>query len=570
MSVSPLSRLLAPLGLAATVLLGSACDSESSAPSDTTQPAVDTVTPGEVDVDEVDHGSCDACDANAVCTTRGEAIVCVCKAGYNGDGLTCGDIDECQDNVCSPLATCENGDGAYTCTCNAGYAGDGVTCSDVNECARDDLNSCDANARCVNTEGSYDCACREGFSGDGQACADVDECDGQSDEALCGTHGICQNAPGTFVCGCDDGYARIDDACTNKDECDLGTDNCNANATCADTEGGFTCTCNDGFEGDGVTCDAVAGCEENPCDENASCTEEAGRAVCTCNTGYEGNGLTCTERNACRPSPCDPNAACTSVNGVAECECDFAYEGDGFTCTEMNGCEPFPCSDNATCTNVYGVGYCACDEGYWEDIGGNCVNDGAPYCGGVETACVDTCEDLLTSEQHCGLCDWSCYDGQLCENAACVTDGLFRITLNWNREGDGDLYVLTPLENLISWENPGMDEGTDWAFLEDTSWSTGPENLTWPAEMQPPTGTYHICAWAYDFEPIVRDRDPVVFTVDVHLNGEKVRTVSKTVTQQLAAYPDDSEDPPEAIYPDCGPDSAGLVTTFELTEADLL
>lgn len=568
MTVLPISRLLSPLGLAAAALVVSACESDTPAPADTSV-AVDTVTPGEVDVDGIDHGSCEACDPNAVCTTRGEAIVCVCKAGYFGDGLDCGDIDECGDNVCSPLATCENTEGGYTCTCNTGYAGDGVSCSDLNECASDDLNDCDPNARCVNSDGSFDCACREGFTGDGRACADVDECDG-APASLCGEHGACVNAPGTYVCDCDDGYARLDGACVNKDECALESDNCNVNATCSDTEGSFACSCNEGFEGDGVTCDEVAGCEENPCHPNASCTEEGGRAVCACNTGYEGDGLNCTLRNACRPSPCDENAACRSVEGVAECECDFAYEGDGFTCVALDGCDPFPCSDHATCTNVYGVGYCACDEGFWEDIGGNCVNEGELYCGGVQTECVASCEELLTDETHCGLCDWPCSDGQLCENASCVTDGRFRITLNWSRDGDGDLFVLTPLENLISWENPGMDEGTDWGFLEDTSWSTGPENLTWPEEMLPPTGVYHICAWAYDFEPIVRERDPVTFTVDVYLNGEKVRTVSRTVSEQLAVYPDDGEEPPPEIVPDCGPDSAGLVTTFELTEADLL
>lgn len=564
------TRLLATLALASAVLV-SACDGDEPTPTPADTTAPDSLLTG--DSDDVDHGSCDACAANAVCTNRGEAIVCVCKAGYFGDGLSCADENECSESVCSPLATCENTEGGYTCTCNQGYAGDGLSCTDLNECGRDELNDCDANARCINTEGSFDCACLEGFEGDGSSCTDEDEC-ADATEDLCGPHGTCMNLPGNYGCDCDDGYVRVNDACVDADECALERDNCNANATCANTEGGFTCTCQDGFEGDGVTCDEVLTCDDITCGANASCSTVDGAARCTCNEGYEGNGQTCTVRNACRPSPCDVNATCRNNAGVAMCECDFGFEGDGRTCTEMNGCaydddgngiieefEGFPCSEDATCTNVYGNGICECAEGFYEDLGGNCVNEGPMYCYSQETTCVDSCEDLMTSVDHCGYCGNACFDGQLCANGLCISDGTLRITLNWSREGDGDLYVLTPSENIISWENPGPDEWTDGAFLEYDG-LYGPENLVWPVDAPIVDGTYYVCAWAYDYEPTVSPRAPVTFSAEVFQDGVSMRTFTKTVIEQLVWYPDDSQDPPDEVIPDCGPDSPALLGTF--------
>lgn len=75
-------------------------------------------------------GTCvPACGANATCT----GTTCACDTGYEGDGLTCTDVDECLTNNggCDANAACFNTDGGRNCGCNTGYVGDGVTCRQV-------------------------------------------------------------------------------------------------------------------------------------------------------------------------------------------------------------------------------------------------------------------------------------------------------------------------------------------------------------------------------------------------------------------------------------------------------
>ena len=60
---------------------------------------------------------------------------------------------------------CINSDGSFACVCLTGYTGSGLTCTDINEC--DNLSTCNERATCTNTVGSFICACVPGTAGDG-------------------------------------------------------------------------------------------------------------------------------------------------------------------------------------------------------------------------------------------------------------------------------------------------------------------------------------------------------------------------------------------------------------------
>jgi len=64
---------------------------------------------------------------------------------------------------------CTNIAGGYTCHCDTGFEGDGKTCTNIDECATL-TDNCDVNATCTDTVGSFTCTCDPPYTGDGVTC----------------------------------------------------------------------------------------------------------------------------------------------------------------------------------------------------------------------------------------------------------------------------------------------------------------------------------------------------------------------------------------------------------------
>eukprot|EP00961_Rhodomonas_salina_P299499 3938978-Rhodomonas_salina.1 len=96
-----------------------------------------------------------------------DLYACACNAGYSGDGVLCGDADECAlgTDDCPEHSDCVNNAGSFTCTCIPPYSG--ADCSVVDECVAL-ANPCHAEASCTDTLDSYTCACNAGWGGDGE------------------------------------------------------------------------------------------------------------------------------------------------------------------------------------------------------------------------------------------------------------------------------------------------------------------------------------------------------------------------------------------------------------------
>lgn len=139
------------------------------------------------------------------CTADGAGFACEkCPDGYEGDGVTCEDVDGCSGDPCFAGVTCTDepapGTG-FTCgACPAGHEGDGLICSDVNGCEGD---PCFAGVVCSDVPApgdGFECGdCPPGLGGDGVTCTEIDGCAGAP--CLAGTSCTDVPAPGDgFTC----------------------------------------------------------------------------------------------------------------------------------------------------------------------------------------------------------------------------------------------------------------------------------------------------------------------------------------------------------------------------------
>lgn len=129
--------------------------------------------------DACDDGACkgtgNACGPNATACSEGTPNDCTCAAGYEAsDGLCVPENNECDTtSMCSPNATCfdpSNNSGDAKCTCKAGYQGDGMTCTQIDPC---NPNPCGPGTCATDSANAlgYTCTCPAGQKTVGGTCA---------------------------------------------------------------------------------------------------------------------------------------------------------------------------------------------------------------------------------------------------------------------------------------------------------------------------------------------------------------------------------------------------------------
>ncbi|XP_074543757.1 stabilin-1 isoform X2 [Halichoeres trimaculatus] len=145
---------------------------------------------------EIKDDACQgACDENANCITgpKGTAAVCLCMAGYEGNGTHCKELDLCSmsNGGCSKFAICTKvSAGERTCTCRDGYTGDGVVCLEIDGCLVKN-GGCHQSADCIRSGPNItSCVCRMGFQGSGRFCYPVNPC--RNNNGGCSKYARCE------------------------------------------------------------------------------------------------------------------------------------------------------------------------------------------------------------------------------------------------------------------------------------------------------------------------------------------------------------------------------------------
>ena len=210
------------------------------------------------------------CDALTTCTQTesGDAACGTCPSGYervdpSDQFLSCTNIDGCALEPCFAGVLCTDvpppAVGRTCGECPPGYQGDGITCTDVNECAGGDNGGCDSNTECINVPGSVDCGpCPDWALGSGKTgCKPKTTCD--VNNGGCDPVATCEDNQYGIACGpCPVGYSGNGQiGCIDIDGC-VGNP-CFSGVKCNDVKApglGFKCDpCPQGYKGNGTHCE---------------------------------------------------------------------------------------------------------------------------------------------------------------------------------------------------------------------------------------------------------------------------------------------------------------------------
>lgn len=242
------------------------------------------------------HGKC-------IPVTTGEGITCICDQGWttNGTGVECAtDVNECeshQGNACStnPKVECINLPGSFRCgQCPTGYEGDGYTCSDINECTISN-GGCNSLVSCQNTVGSRICGpCPPGYQGDGITCTWRGSCSMN----YCHPSARCIEQISGAQCNCPDGmdgdgigiHGCYVPTGNNNSSISCANNPCGAHGTCHTLRLGYTCICQKGYGGSHCD-DTTDACASHPCRNGGLCRVDDNMERgfrCECTAQYSG------------------------------------------------------------------------------------------------------------------------------------------------------------------------------------------------------------------------------------------------------------------------------------------
>lgn len=240
-----------------------------------------------------------------VTTNTGKGFQCICNQGWetNGTGVAClTDVNECDSSRgprCSvnPKVDCINLPGSFRCgQCPAGYEGDGFTCSDINECLTMPNGGCSPLVVCHNTIGSRICgSCPPGYQGDGITCTWRGTCN--INHGGCHPSAQCVENMAIVQCVCPFGMegdgigihgCYVATGGNSSQRCENNP--CGVHGQCHPLLTGYTCLCYKGYSG--AHCDVAAdSCAHNPCQNGGTCRSEDSSTGfrCECTAQYTGN-----------------------------------------------------------------------------------------------------------------------------------------------------------------------------------------------------------------------------------------------------------------------------------------
>ncbi|KAM3968031.1 cubilin [Aphomia sociella] len=257
------------------------------------------------------HGTC-------MPVPSGEGIKCICDQGWttNGTGVAClTDVNECDTSQgvrCSinPRVDCINLPGSFRCgQCPPGYDGDGYSCYDINECQTIPNGGCSPMVACHNTIGSRICGhCPPGYQGDGVTCTWRGSCNvnhgGCHPSAQCIENMALTGPMAQCVCpeGMDgDGIGLhgcyVSASYNSTLTCEGNP--CGPHGQCHVLRSGYTCLCYRGFTG--ARCNIIRDyCTTNPCQNGGLCRPDETTARgfrCECTALYTGTLCQVRARN---------------------------------------------------------------------------------------------------------------------------------------------------------------------------------------------------------------------------------------------------------------------------------